>query len=51
MEDSEEWALRQALPETQGDIARTCKLLGLSRATVYRRTRRYRISALGDAPH
>jgi transcriptional regulator of acetoin/glycerol metabolism len=51
VEDTEEWALRQALSETQGDIARTCELLGLSRATVYRRIRRYRISATGHAPH
>lgn len=51
VEDTEEWALCQALSETQGDIARTCELLGLSRATVYRRIRRYRISATGHAPH
>lgn len=51
VEDTEEWALREALSETQGDIARTCELLGLSRATVYRRIRRYRISATGQTPH
>lgn len=51
VEDTEEWALRQALSETRGDIARTCELLGLSRATVYRRLRRYGISTTGHAPH
>lgn len=51
VEDTEEWALRQALSETQGDIARTCELLGLSRATVYRRIRRYRISPTGHELH
>lgn len=51
VEATEEWALREALSEAQGDIARTCELLGLSRATVYRRIRRYGISAAGPAPH
>lgn len=51
VEDTEEWALRRALSETGGDIERTCELLGLSRATVYRRIRRYRISATGYPPH
>lgn len=46
-EDIEKWALRQALAETDGDIARTCEILGISRATVYRRIRRYRISSTG----
>jgi transcriptional regulator of acetoin/glycerol metabolism len=49
VEDTEEWALRQALTESSGDIARTCELLGLSRATVYRRIRRYRISTTGPS--
>lgn len=49
VEDTEEWALRRALAETGGDIAQTCALLGLSRATVYRRIRRYRIHALPPA--
>lgn len=50
VEDTEEWALRSALAETGGDIPRTCELLGLSRATVYRRIRRYGISATGIPP-
>jgi transcriptional regulator of acetoin/glycerol metabolism len=51
IEETEEWALRQALAETGGDIARTCALLGLSRATVYRKIRRYRIAAPDRSSH
>lgn len=43
VDHTEEWALRQALAESAGDISRACQLLGVSRATVYRRMRRYRI--------
>ncbi len=50
VEDTEEWALRQALSEANGDIALTCELLGLSRATVYRRMRRYRLHEPRHAP-
>lgn len=49
--DTEEWALRQALAETNGDIAQTCALLGLSRATVYRRIRRFRIIVPDSVSH
>lgn len=50
VEHTEEWALRRALKQSGGDITLTCELLGLSRATVYRRMRRYRIETPSNQP-
>jgi transcriptional regulator of acetoin/glycerol metabolism len=44
VEDTQEWALRQALARSGGDIELAGRTLGLSRATVYRRIKRYRIT-------
>lgn len=44
LDDLHAWATRRALADCDGDIARAARRLGISRATMYRRLRRLRIS-------
>ena len=41
IEKLEEDALRQALLECEGNISRTAKKLGIGRATIYRKAKKY----------
>jgi DNA-binding NtrC family response regulator len=43
LEEMERWAIRKALDRCEGDISRTSKALGLSRAALYRRLEKYQI--------
>ena len=42
--DSEKKAIAQALEATQGERARAAQLLGISRTTLYRKMKEYRIA-------
>ena len=43
IENLEEQALRQALLECEGNISQTAKKLGIGRATIYRKAKKYRL--------
>ncbi len=43
LEEAERAALRRALSRTQGNVSKTAELLGMSRATLHRKLKRYRI--------
>jgi len=45
IERAELEAIRRALQEADGNRSRAAEILGLSRATIYRKMRAYRVSA------